>query len=66
MDHHDEQHRRYRDECDGAEDIKATVGLARSFVEKKLMTLPEALKYFNLPLAVYEQYAQEATGQDKR
>lgn len=59
MDHNDEQNRRHRDECDGAEDIRATVRLARSFTERGLMTLPEALKYFNLPAAVYEQYAEE-------
>lgn len=58
----EEQHRRFRDERDGDEDIKATVRLARSFIEKGLMTRPEALKYFNLPEEIYDKYNSEVPG----
>ncbi len=59
-----EDDRRLRDEGDGNEDIIATVLKAQSFVDRKLMTETEALKYFNLPRHIYEHFKLPGTVQD--
>lgn len=56
LDLNDENNRRVRDEHDGNEDIKATVKLARSFIEQHIMTEKEALKYFNIPKVVFDRF----------
>ena len=61
MDHNDEENRRQRDEQDGFEDIKATVKLALRFIEDNIMTEREALKYFNLPKAVFDKFKTALT-----
>jgi hypothetical protein len=56
LDLNDENNRRVRDEQDENEDIKATVNLAQSFIESNIMTEKEALKYFNIPKAVFDRF----------
>jgi len=58
LDLNDENNRRIRDEQDGNEDIKATVKLARSFIQNNVMTEKEALKYFNIPKAVFDRFKE--------
>lgn len=64
MDNQNEADRRLRDEGDGNEDISATVKRAQHFVDMNLMTEAEALKYFNLPKAIYERFKAQETDQD--
>lgn len=63
MDHNEEENRRLRDEQDGFEDIKATVRLAVKFIEDNIMNEKEALKYFNLPKAVFDKFKAASTEQ---
>lgn len=56
LDLNDENNRRVRDENDENEDIKATVRLAVSFIDNNIMAEKEALKYFNLPKAVFDRF----------
>ncbi len=56
MDNNDEENRRMRDENDEYEDIKATVKLARRFIEDHIMNEKEALKYFNLPKPIFDKF----------
>lgn len=58
LDLNDENNRRIRDEQDENEDIKATVKLALSFIENNVMTEKEALKYFNIPKAIFDRFKQ--------
>ena len=58
LDLNDENNRRIRDEQDENEDIKATIRLAQSFIENNIMSEKEALKYFNIPKAVFERFRQ--------
>ncbi len=64
MDNQHEADRRLRDEGDGNEDIRATVKRAQNFVDMNLMTEAEALKYFNLPKAIYERFKTHQTDQE--
>lgn len=59
LDLNDENNRRIRDESDGGEDIRATIKLAVSFIENKIMTEKEALKYFNIPKIVFDEFNNE-------
>jgi hypothetical protein len=61
MDYNDEANRRLRDELDGFEDIKATVKLALQFIDNNIMSEKEALKYFNLPKAIFDQFKTTVT-----
>ncbi|KAA5532719.1 hypothetical protein F0919_18235 [Taibaiella lutea] len=58
LDLNDENNRRMRDEQDENEDIKATVKLAQSFIDSNIMTEKEALKYFNIPKAIFDRFSQ--------
>ena len=59
LDLNDENNRRIRDESDNNEDIRATIRLARSFIDNQIMTEKEALKYFNIPKVIFDRFRNE-------